>query len=70
MSPSRRRGPTRGSAKGSGMNSEAEMQDLGELRTQWADEHTRMAGERIFAAWLRTGLALTAAGLASVLISV
>ena len=39
--------------------------DLARFRTEWADERTRMAAERTFAAWLRTGLTLVAGGLAT-----
>jgi putative membrane protein len=40
-------------------------QELAERRTAWADERTRMAGERTFTVWIRTGRALLAIGLAS-----
>jgi putative membrane protein len=38
---------------------------MGRLPAGWADARTRMADERTFAAWIRTGLALVAAGLAT-----
>lgn len=39
---------------------------LSEERSDWAHERTRLAKERTFAAWLRTGLSSMAVGLALV----
>jgi len=40
-----------------------ENQDSGRVTTDWALERTRLAKERTFAAWLRTGLGTAIAGL-------
>jgi putative membrane protein len=47
-------------------NPEAEhvsKQTLAEEQTDWADERARLARERTFSAWMRTGLAAVATGI-------
>jgi len=46
------------------IESEEEKQPLFDSQTQWAFERTKLAKERTLAAWLRTGLAIVAAGFA------
>jgi putative membrane protein len=52
--------------KDSAMIKPPEKQDSGRVTTDWALERTRLAKERTFAAWLRTGLGAAIAGVGMV----